>query len=766
MIATTSTLLSALLQFSGAGTSILPTDSLGSQYFGNDKQWYEDNIPFFECSNKALQDVYYYRWASYKSHIRNEGSYYIVTEFLNEMSWDVKPYAALQDATGHHIYEGRWLRNQRYLNDYINFMNTNGFRVYAYSENIADATWNRYLVNMDASFVKSQLSNMENLYGQWVGSKFDATHGLFHQTPISDATEYSIASIDASGGTDGFQGGESFRPSINSYQYGNALAISNTARLTGDSTNMKSYASKAAALKQNLQNSLWNTTLQHFVDRYDVTNSYVTTWAYIRGRELVGYVPWAFEMPDNNATYNAAWQHLMDPTEFYGIDGVRTVEPSYQYYMKQYRYGGTLPECQWNGPSWPFQETFVLQGMANLLADYTQTWVTRDDYMSVLKKYAAQHYFTDGSFNLVEDYYPDKAAPAPLVDFAERSQHYNHSQFDNLIITGLCGIRPSEGNMLAVNPMAPAWSASDTNSLSYFALENVLYHGHDLTIVYDATGSRYGQGKGLSVWVDGIKKVDAVPMGGQSVDIGPPVQVPVSSPVNLALSLTDTTTYPKPSASYTNGTGNLHDAIDGRTWYWTNTVNRWSCLGSNNAQDWYQVDFGSTKTFDNAKLSFFENGNLKAPADYKIQVSSNGSTWTDAPSQVKAFPTPLGNTTNLVTFPAQSARYVRALFTNKGGGNYTSLTEFEVSNENLGTLGTSPRPAPLVKNTSIRCSTGMLSIDGVESGTLQIVDGAGRSRLVPFSGGKAELRGLATGLYRIRVLGGQGDGFQTVPVLR
>ena len=64
MIATTSTLLSALLQFSGAGTSILPTDSLGSQYFGNDKQWYEDNIPFFECSNKALQDVYYYRWAS------------------------------------------------------------------------------------------------------------------------------------------------------------------------------------------------------------------------------------------------------------------------------------------------------------------------------------------------------------------------------------------------------------------------------------------------------------------------------------------------------------------------------------------------------------------------------------------------------------------------------------------------------------------------------------------------------------------------------
>ena len=764
MIAPISILLSTALQISGAGASILNLDTLGTRYFGNDKRWFQENVPFFECSSKSLQDVYYYRWASYKSHLRNEGSYYIVTEFLNEMSWDVKPYAALQDATGHHIYEGRWLRNQRYLNDYINFMNTKGFRSSAYSENIADATWNRYLVNMDAAFVKNQLPNMKNLYGQWVSNKFDATHGLFHQTPISDATEYSIASIDASGGIDGFGGGESFRPSINSYQYGNALAISNAARLAGDSTTKKDYASKAASLKQNLQTSLWNTTFQHFVDRYDVTNSYVTTWAYIRGRELVGYVPWAVEMPDNNSIYNASWQHLMDPAKFFGVDGPRTVEPTYQYYMKQYRYAGSKPECQWNGPSWPFQETFVLQGMANLLADYTQTWVTRDDYIAVLKKYAAQHYYTDGSFNLLEDYYPDKPAPAPLVDLTERSQHYNHSQYDNLIISGLCGIRPGEDSKLVVNPMVPAYSATDTNSLSYFALDNVLYHGHELTIVYDATGSRYGRGTGLSIWVDGVKKVDAVPLGVQTVDVGAPIAVAVNSPVNLALSLTDTTTYPKASASYANGTGNVHQAIDGRTWYWTNTVNRWSCLGSNNAQDWYQVDFGSAKTFDNAKLSFFENGNLKAPTDYRIQVSSNGSTWTDAPGQVKAVATPLGNTTNLVTFTAQTARYVRALFTNKGNGSYTSLTEFEVSNEDLGTLGTSPRPAPVGRKTSIRYSPGMLSIDGAESGTLQLIDGSGRIRTVPFAGGRAELHGMPKGLYRIRVLG-LGDGFQAVPVL-
>ena len=43
--------------------------------------------------------------------------------------------------------------------------------------------------------------------------------------PLLDATEYTISSIDASGGKDGFRGGDSFRPSINAYMYANARAI-------------------------------------------------------------------------------------------------------------------------------------------------------------------------------------------------------------------------------------------------------------------------------------------------------------------------------------------------------------------------------------------------------------------------------------------------------------------------------------------------------------------------------------------------------------
>ncbi|MGH7972351.1 MAG: glycosyl hydrolase family 65 protein, partial [Limisphaerales bacterium] len=48
-----------------------------------------------------------------------------------------------------------------------------------------------------------------------------------------------------------------------------------------------------------------------------------------------------------------------------------------------------------------------------------------------------------------------------------------------------------------VNPLIPdgVWD--------YFCLDNVHYHGHILTILYDKTGGRYGKGKGLRLLADG-----------------------------------------------------------------------------------------------------------------------------------------------------------------------------------------------------------------------------------------------------------------------
>jgi hypothetical protein len=51
----------------------LNTPALAHKYFGNDAPWYQDRVPYFECSDSEIQDVYYYRWKIFRAHQRDLG---------------------------------------------------------------------------------------------------------------------------------------------------------------------------------------------------------------------------------------------------------------------------------------------------------------------------------------------------------------------------------------------------------------------------------------------------------------------------------------------------------------------------------------------------------------------------------------------------------------------------------------------------------------------------------------------------------------------
>ncbi|KAI7192068.1 glycogen debranching enzyme, partial [Hortaea werneckii] len=355
--------IAALAAASPLHKQSLDTHALAKHYFGNDAPWYQDRIPYFECSDKKIQDVFYYRWKIFRAHQRDTGIRgYVSTEFLEDVSWQLEPWATLNDATGFHLGEGQWLRDRRFADDYINHM-YNGGNDRHFTDWMEQSVWRRYTVDGDVESLTTHLTDMIDLYNEW-DDAFDDSKGLYWREPLADATEYTISSIDASGGEDGFTGGEAFRPSINSYMWANARAIADTARVAGQDDVATDFDQRAAALKDRFQTSIWNTSLEHFIDRYYVDNEYVNYWEPIRGRELVGLVPWMFGMPDDNSTYSAAWKHLLDPEELRGSGGMRTVEPSYEYYMRQYRYaivmGVPQLECQWNGPVWPYQTTQIL----------------------------------------------------------------------------------------------------------------------------------------------------------------------------------------------------------------------------------------------------------------------------------------------------------------------------------------------------------------------------------------------------------------------
>lgn len=625
-------------------------DKLAKQYYQDDAQWYLDNIPFFECSDKQIEQVYYYRWKLYKAHIRNVGQdQYVITEFINHVGWDRDPYCTINAASMHHIYEGRWLRDPRYMNGYINYLFQDGGNNRRYSESIADAAYARYLVNSDSAFILKQLDSMRREYNDW-SDHFDSAKNLYYIPAMPDATEYTIASIDASGGKDGFDDGEAFRPTINSYMYGNAMAIAQLAAMKGDTATANGYLQKAADLKTNIEHYLWNDSLNHFTDRFKVSNQYVHYWDFIRGRELAGMIPWYFNLPSDQSIYNAAWKQVLDTTRLLGQFGLRTNEPSYPYYFKQFVFFQGQRGSQWNGPSWPYQTSQALTAMANLLNNYNQQVVLKSDYLKLLRLYTAQHVLPNGEINLVENYDPNNGGP---IVYYYWSNHYNHSSFNNLVITGLCGIRPSAGDTLTINPLIDS-------SIQYFSLDNVSYHGHTLTLLYDRDGNRYKTGKGLTILVDGKKMPAIKKQDRYEVTVGPPAVVKAGpSAVNYALNIYRKG-FPVPSASVnTEPDTSLYQAVDGRIWYFPEITNRWTTSGSSSKKDWISIDFGQPREISQIRLYLVsDNNEFAAPENFEIEIQKDGQ-WTPVKISGQKPGKPTGNTINSLTFEKVSARQVR-----------------------------------------------------------------------------------------------------------
>ena len=97
-----------------------------ASYLGADLEWAKQQVPFIdvefaeEADTMDLLTTYYYRWRSYKKHIKWTADGYILTEFLPYVPWSGR-HNAIPAAAGHHIMEGRWLHNQQVVADYIAF---------------------------------------------------------------------------------------------------------------------------------------------------------------------------------------------------------------------------------------------------------------------------------------------------------------------------------------------------------------------------------------------------------------------------------------------------------------------------------------------------------------------------------------------------------------------------------------------------------------------------------------------------------------------
>ena len=321
--------------------------------------------------------------------------------------------------------------------------------------------------------------------------------GLFWQFDVRDGMEESVS---------GSRTAKNARPTINSYMFGNARAIARIAAVSGRAELEREFLAKAAGLKELVQARLWD-------DRAAFFKPLLETGRVPDVREEIGFVPWYFGLPDTGRGFEEAWRQLTDPDGFRAPFGPTTAERRHP----GFRIAFEGDDCQWNGPSWPFATSQTLTALANVLHEYDQKVVTSRDYFDTLKTYTASHKLKldDGRVipwidENLDPFTGDWLARRIKIRkgrFDGRGDHYNHSTYCDLIITGLAGLRPRADDRVEVRPLLPeaTWD--------WFCVDRIKYHGRLLTIAWDRTGKKYGLGKGLRIICDGNRIAHSSKLG-------------------------------------------------------------------------------------------------------------------------------------------------------------------------------------------------------------------------------------------------------------
>ncbi|HET9274527.1 MAG TPA: discoidin domain-containing protein [Gemmatimonadales bacterium] len=639
-----------------------------------DTDWFAARIPAFESPDSAIDATYYYRWELVTKHLTygSPETGYTLTEFIDRPFWS-GAYGAISCPLGHQMEEIRWLDDRGIIEDFARYwLETPGAEPRSYSNWYGAAVWGTYEVLADTAFLRRMLPLMKRQYAGWVAEHWDPAHRMFRWDGLHDGMERNINSrqtddIDA--------GAEGYRPTLNSYLYADARAIARASLLFGDTATARDFAARADSLRRRVQDELWDERRTFFLHQFArdekggvraLTRTYDSgRWAGDpHGRELIGYVPWQFDLPEPNRGYERAWRFLMDSAHFHAPFGPTTAER----HDPQFHISSQC--CWWSGNSWPYATTQTLVAMANLLNHYRQSEVTARDWMALFSIYTRTHR-KDGRPYVAEAANPDNGSWEGH-DTPYHSEHYFHSGYVNLVVTGLAGLRPRADDSVEVNPLAPA-------AWPWFALDGVRYHGRRLSILWDRLGTRYGRGRGLIVLADGREIARAPELGRLVAHLGPPrSEPPPAREINLAVN-NGRGAYPWIEASFAAPLHPPAYLVDGHYWYHTAPPNRWTTTGSPNTRDTVTLDFGVERRIHRVALYLLDDGAegaVRAPARYVVEAWQSGR-WAKLASERRDPVEPAGRRANHLSFAPLQTERVRIVFTPRSGAP-VGLAEMEV----------------------------------------------------------------------------------------
>jgi hypothetical protein len=439
----------------------------------------------------------------------------------------------------------------------------------------------------------------------------------------------------------------------------------------------------------------------------------LTTGNLICWKDQQNFAPFIDGIPPNTDQFKAALRYYADKTEF-------PIMPIYTADQADQAANAACTACPHGSNNFSnINATLQARLYSKALRDYPSQFITPEMYRKLIE-WLAWNEDVDG-----DNRFPDNNEFFfnwdPNAKTLGRSfiHHDVLGSFNWMFTEDLAGLRARLDNTLELWPIDLGYD--------HFTLNNLSYHGSNLTIVWQKPGGTTfypNAPAGYSAYLDGTRiltlsglahvtwnpstgAVTVLDNSGVSVRSSAVKPLPRATDVGLTGNARLTDAFQKAGVTLTGaaGSGATLDLARGRTasasfttttpaaqatspanavdgfttsappvtsggFVGTNPI--WGDVGSSNAQDWLQVDLGTATRVNNLKIYYYSNkafgvggGTYREPASYRVQFLQ-GTTWVDVPGAT-ASPTAPAPNLNQVSFTATTARQFRVLMTRQSG---------------------------------------------------------------------------------------------------
>ncbi|WP_194842050.1 Ig-like domain-containing protein [Gracilibacillus salitolerans] len=674
-------------------------------------QWWAENVPYIDIPDQNMKKMSYYR--TFMSRYNYVDANIPGNDFQFPVSIEgILGYNnAIQLTQPMHMQDLKYFRDPIY--SYGNWVSSGESSKYSafqdnpgdpahwnntYEQWIADEAWESYKVHGGDEKILENLARYAegDVKGQL--DKYDPNNNYLVQYDWG-----SLTGNDADAVALNWRDRDQDRTDQSAFNYSGALAAAEIYSILGKEDKAQEMTALAENIQQSLLDVLWDDSEGEngkvFKQR-DIESGELVPW-----KDQQNFSPFTHELVPNTDDYKQALRFYADAEQF----PIMPFFTANQYDKQQAIEAGVGGTNNFSN----INSTLQARLFATAIREYPSEYITPTMYRKLIE-WSTWTQYIDG-----DNRYPDNNEfwnsyneETGQIEYRSWIHHNILGAYNFSIIEDIAGMKPREDDMVELWPIDMGYD--------YFTVNNLRYHDSDLTIVWDRVdGDKHYENspEGYSLYLDGqrvftvddlvhvsydpatgdvtilddeseasilhsevkldgFKEATSVTLSSneRAVDMfqkaGVDLSVETSNVENLAKG--------KPvQASYTSeGTApeevtKAKNAVDGFTVSGLPTTRGnhyaapnpiWGTKGSDNEQEWFEVDLGEPTTFDNVKLYFYNDkhlGNYREPMYYTVQYL-DGEDWVSVPYQKKS---PLQANFNEVQFNSITSEKVRVSMT-------------------------------------------------------------------------------------------------------